>query len=409
MLKDKFKTVVSFILKHSKLVFPILVIAAVALTVSVALRLSNQDELEQKRLEIEQTEEIQQDEEVVPEPEVKEAVPMELDTGSPLRTLICVFYTAMAYGDEETLQSVCTEISTADMLRYKERSKYIESYPVLEVYTKPGYDEGSTIAYVYYKVTFADHEEQFPGYAAHYICTDEQGELYINRDDISEEANEYIAQLMSQDDVVEFNNRVTVEYNELMLANPELLEYLSEVDAQISAAVGTALADLNAEQNAQTGAATDENQGETTGEGQAETVEPPVAENVVQYATATTTVNIRSSDSEQADKVGKVSGGSRVQVLEQKVNGWSKIKYDGMEGFIKSEYLEVAESADGLQSIGTVKATTNINVRAAGNESAERIGVLAGGDTVELYATENGWCKINYNGSVGYVKADYVE
>jgi len=407
MLKDKFKTVVSFILKHSKLVFPLLVIAAVAVTVSVALRLSNQDELEQKLLEIEPVEEIQEEE--VPEPEVKEAVPMELDTGSPLRTLICVFYTAMAYGDEETLQSVCTEISTADMLRYKERSKYIESYPVLEVYTKPGYDEGSTIAFVYYKVTFADHEEKFPGYSAHYICTNEQGELYINRDEISEEANEYIGQLMSQDDVVEFNNRVTVEYNELMMAHPELLEYLSEVDAQISAAVGTALADMNATQDSETDVATGEDQNETTGEGQAESVEPPVVENVVQYATATTTVNIRSSDSEQADKVGKVSGGSRVQVLEQKVNGWSKIKYDGKEGFIKSEYLELAESADGLKSIGTVTATTNINVRAAANESAERLGVLAGGDTVELYATENGWCKIKYNGSVGYVKADYVE
>jgi len=410
MLKDKIKGIVNFILKHGKIAFPLVVIAAVAITVSVALNLKNKDELEQKRLEMEPVEDVQVDE--VAEPDVKEAVSMELDTGSPLRTLICVFYNAMALGDEDTLQSVCNEISTTDMLSYREKAKYIESYPVLEVYTKPGYDEGSTIAFVYYKVVFKDHEEQFPGYSAHYICTDEQGELYINRDEISEEANEYIGQLMSQDDVVEFNNRVTVEYNELMMAHPELLEYLSEVDAQINAAVGMALADMNAAGQQDAESTTGENQGgsqnETTGDGETTTTEQPV-ENVVQYATATTTVNVRSSDSQQADKVGKVSEGTRVQILEQKVNGWSKIMFEGKEGYIKSEYLELAESAAGLQSIGTVTATTNINVRAAANQSAERLGVLAGGDTVELYATENGWCKIKYNGSVGYVKADYVE
>lgn len=405
MLKDKIKVIGNFILKHSKIAFPLVVIAAVAVTVSVALNLKNQDELAQKRLEMEPVEEVQVDE--TPEPEGTENVYMELDTGSPIRTLICTLYNALALGEEDTMQRVLRGIDKVDILYNMEMSKYIESYPVVEVYTKPGYDKDSTIAFVYYKLVFKDHEEQFPGFKGYYICTDEQGELYINEGEVSEDVATYIDQMASQDDVVEFYNRVDVEYKELLMAHPELLEYYSEMNEQVKVAVGLALADANATEEQGNEVTTGEAQDETNDEGQTTTEQP--VENVVQYATATTTVNVRSSDSEQADKVNKVPGGSRVQVLEQKVNGWSKIKFEGKEGYIKSEYLELAESAVGLQSIGTVTATTNVNVRPAPNQSADRIGVLADGDTVDLYAVENGWCKIKYNGNIGYVKADYVE
>lgn len=54
----------------------------------------------------------------------------------------------MATGDEETLRSVCDEISDKDMYRYVELSQYIDYYPTLEIYTKTGPEEGSVIAYV---------------------------------------------------------------------------------------------------------------------------------------------------------------------------------------------------------------------------------------------------------------------
>jgi uncharacterized protein YgiM (DUF1202 family) len=80
---------------------------------------------------------------------------------------------------------------------------------------------------------------------------------------------------------------------------------------------------------------------------------------------------VRSSDSEQADKLGKVVGGTKVQVQEVRVNGWTKIVYEGGDGYIKSEYLQMEESAEGLETIGTVTANTNINVRSAASEEAE--------------------------------------
>ena len=96
-------------------------------------------------------------------------------------------------------------------------------------------------------------------------------------------------------------------------------------------------------------------------------------------------------------------------MLEQRVNGWTKVLFEGKEGYIKSEFLQMTESAAGAESIGTVTATTNINVRSSASETADRLGVLAGGDSAELVAREDGWCKIKYQGQIGYVKADYVE
>ena len=66
--------------------------------------------------------------------------------------------------------------------------------------------------------------------------------MYIKRGENSEEVNDYIKTLSTQDDVVEFNNKITVEYNELMVDHPEVLQYISELDSQVSIAVGEKLA-----------------------------------------------------------------------------------------------------------------------------------------------------------------------
>ena len=90
------------------------------------------------------------------------------------------------------------------------------------------------------------------------------------------------------------------------------------------------------------------------------------------------------------------------------INGWTRIVFEGKDGYIKSEYLQMEESAADLNIIGKVTATANINVRAAASSSAERLGLLSGGQTLELLAVEDGWCKVIYNGKVGYVSAEYV-
>lgn len=403
MWKEKIHSIGNYIIKHNKVVLPAVVVVAVAITVSVSLSLSNRHKEAQQEAEIASAAS-----ETATETATEE-VPLVANEEGAIYTLIATYYNAMATGDEETLRSVCDEISDKDMYRYVELSQYIDYYPTLEIYTKTGPEEGSVIAYVYYKISFVGHEEEVPGYQALYICTNDQGGLYIKRGENSEEVNEYIKTVSTQDDVVEFNNKITVEYNELMVDHPEVLQYISELDYQVSIAVGEKLANQVAGETQVAEAGTEE--GSTDGQDtQSENGEQKEAEDQgPQYVTTTTTVNVRSSDSEQADKLGKVSGGTKLQVLEQRPNGWTKVDYEGKEGYIKTEFLQLAESAAGTETIGTVTATTNINVRASASETADRLGVLSGGDSAELVGTEGDWSKIKYNGQIGYVKSEYVQ
>ena len=403
MWKEKIHSIGNYIIKHNKVVLPAVVVVSVAITVSVSLSLSNRHKEAQQEAEIASAAS-----ETATETATEE-VPLVANEEGAIYTLIATYYNAMATGDEETLRSVCDEISDKDMYRYVELSQYIDYYPTLEIYTKTGPEEGSVIAYVYYKISFVGHEEEVPGYQALYICTNDQGGLYIKRGENSEEVNEYIKTVSTQDDVVEFNNKITVEYNELMVDHPEVLQYISELDSQVSIAVGEKLANQVAGETQVAEAGTEE--GSTDGQDtQSENGEQKEAEDQgPQYVTTTTTVNVRSSDSEQADKLGKVSGGTKLQVLEQRPNGWTKVDYEGKEGYIKTEFLQLAESAAGTETIGTVTATTNINVRASASETADRLGVLSGGDSAELVGTEGDWSKIKYNGQIGYVKSEYVQ
>lgn len=403
MWKEKIHSIGNYIIKHNKVVLPAVVVVAVAITVSVSLSLSNRHKEAQQEAEIASAAS-----ETATETATEE-VPLVANEEGAIYTLIATYYNAMATGDEETLRSVCDEISDKDMYRYVELSQYIDYYPTLEIYTKTGPEEGAVIAYVYYKISFVGHEEEVPGYQALYICTNDQGGLYIKRGENSEEVNEYIKTVSTQDDVVEFNNKITVEYNELMVDHPEVLQYISELDSQVSIAVGEKLANQVAAETQVAEAGTEE--GSTDGQDtQTENGEQQEAEDQgPQYVTTTTTVNVRSSDSEQADKLGKVSGGTKLQVLEQRPNGWTKVDYEGKEGYIKTEFLQLAESAAETETIGTVTATTNINVRASASETADRLGVLSGGDSAELVGTEGDWSKIKYNGQIGYVKSEYVQ
>ena len=186
---------------------------------------------------------------------------------------------------------------------------------------------------------------------------------------------------------------------------------------------------------------TEEETGETTDETAEETA--PVAIK----ARATDVVNIRVSDSEQADKLGKAQVDQEFTVLEQKENGWSKIEYEGKDAYIKSDYLEViseepaeaditqednTDSTDNAQnttgdastdtentgstaSIGKapgdqVKVKETVRVRKSASTDSDVLGTAYVGDTFELVMEQaDGWSKVKYKGSNAFIKSEYLE
>ena len=159
-----------------------------------------------------------------------------------------------------------------------------------------------------------------------------------------------------------------------------------------------------------------------------ETTEEAEAENVIKIVRTTDVVNVRSSDSQTADKIGKAQLGEEYTLLEEKANGWSKIMFEGKEAFIKTEYLEVvseevvggsddeeededaAEAAANSPSEGTATVKDTVNIRKDASTSADKLGVCYKGEKLEVITKRaDGWSEVKYNGKKGYVKSEFLE
>lgn len=405
MFKEKMKRFSRFLLENSKLILPIIIILAVAITVLCALRAQDAKNKDVTERSSAVGESVQTTEAMVEE---LMQVPLTENTDPELVKLIDTYYTACAQGDIESIKKIINHLDETKALFISAKSEYVEDYQDKVVYSKPGPKPDSYLLYVYYKMKFTGFEDTVSGMDLYYACKNADGSYYLNDAELSDEEKKYIDKASSQEDVLELNNRVEVECKETLTRNEELFLYIQEVLKEAQKSTGEAIADQMKE----------EQQPDATEEPSVENADEPVATPVPEggnvnaepiYAKTTTTVNVRASDSEQADKVDKVTGGTKLEVLEQKVNGWSKVKIGKTEGYIKSEFLQLLNAASNEATIGTVTATSNVNVRMAASETADRLGVLAGGEVVDLLGRENGWCKINYNGQIGYVKEDFVQ
>lgn len=423
-LREKFRSMQEWIFSHTKIVLPIVVLICVAVTVFAALQ-ANKNETEKQQAVTA---------EAIPEESVPEAAlevpeePFEENAYPEINALITSYYTALAEGNVEAVEQISNYMEEKEKIRIVEQSKYIEGYPVIDVYTKKGPAENSYVVYAYSRVKFKDYENTVPGMQAFYICQNGDGSYYINEGVEDQAVLDYIGRIALQDDVIDLSNKVSVEYNDLCASDNALRAFLLEMDSQIKISVGEILAAQEEQQQAAAEPETVEapTEGEA-GNGDTEVAqggEPEsetTAENVIQTVRTTDVVNIRSSDSETADKLGKAQKGETFTLLESKVNGWSRIQYQDGEAYIRSDYLEVIDTATATnngntgepvqeETNGYVTVVENVNIRAAESETSDRLGVAYQGEKLELIMKlADGWCKIKYNGQTAYVKSDYVE
>ena len=79
---------------------------------------------------------------------------------------------------------------------------------------------------------------------------------------------------------------------------------------------------------------------------------------------------------------------------------------DGIEEYLKSNVI-IEESQ--ITATGKVVNADSLNVRKGPSISFDIIGKLSGGDKVKIIGESNGWYKIEYNGTYGYVSGSYIE
>ena len=94
-----------------------------------------------------------------------------------------------------------------------------------------------------------------------------------------------------------------------------------------------------------------ENGAETTAPIEVETIsstmeEPSTAEETESAAPekrykTSDTLNVRSEPSTNASKLGQLAPGSEVKYIEDYDDTWAKISFEGQEGYVSKEYLEL--------------------------------------------------------------------
>ncbi len=314
------------------------------------------------------------------------------------------YHKALADNDQETIKKYLLYVNENELVNIEVKSQYIESYDDIHCYTQEGYEEGSYYVYVSYQLKMVNFDVTIPGLVGLYYCPNEAGEYHIYRKaDMSETVlNNYYSAYMKQE-VQDLYNTVDLNYNGILDSNPDIKTYMDGFEELVTNEMVEMIAlRENSESAQQSESESASSEAESESESAPETTE---------IVMATTTVNVRSSDSETADKLGKVSTGTKLTRLEERVNGWSKVIYEGQEGYIKSEFLEVVSAEEGGSATnGYVTVKENVNIRASASEDAERIALAYQGTKLELIEhMSNGWTKVKYNGEVAYVKSDYVE
>ena len=406
---DWFKDLGSLIIENKRItiiviVFILLVVGAIVLT-----NIIGKNNRTKEAAMMAESESSEEETLVVPQE------PLEVDAYPEVIALFKKYYQALADGDVATVEQLKNVVDEKEKIFIEKKSEYIESFPTITCYTKKGPVEDSFIVMPYYEVKLKDFEELVPSLNAFYVCRNDNGEYYINDDEQDENIVNYCKAISVQDDVVDLSNSVQVKYNELKTSNEKLSKFLDELPDILTSEVGEELAKLEA--------STQESEPETTTEEAAEEEEEDTT--IVKKVRTTDVVNVRSSDSETADKLGKTATGDEFTLLEQKGNGWSKIEYEGKEAFIKSDYLEVvsqetvsndndtanqAEDAANSPTEGTATVKTTVNVRASADEKADRLGVCYEGDQLDVVMKQaDGWTKVKYKKKIGYVKSEFLK
>lgn len=401
------------LMEQKKVVLPLVLVVAILITLGVGLAANRKN---QKKEEIQANALGTTEEETAQAGLVVPDVLLEENAYPEVNELITKYYRALEEKNTDVLTEIMSPL-TEDMLIYLgEYAKYIQACPSINIYTKPGPREDSYLAYVLVDVQIVGYDETVPGMNSFFVCKNSAGNYYINmEEEVSKEEADYITAVNMQDDVVDMSNEVEVEFKQMTAAGSEAAQAYKNVKTSITKGIQEVLLAKQEAEAAQ--------EPEMQEEAQPETVATEVK--------ATAVVNMRSSDSEKADKLGKAQIGDTFKVLEQRANGWTKLTDGTKEFFIKSDYLEVTAEAPAVPqeapaqeqpaqeasaadaqtgSNGQITAKTTVNIRKSPSETGEKLGKIRQGEKLELIMKQaDGWSKVIYNGQTAYVKSEFVE
>ena len=250
---------------------------------------------------------------------------------SDITALLNAYYTAYANNDKDSLVSIATPISDSELNYIEFISQYIDSYDVLNVYSKRGADSNSYLVSAEVEIHFTGVNSAAPGLDFFYVEKDkESGKLTINNVycAYNQKNNEYdmdptvsslIAEFEQQSDLLALQAEIQAKYNERQLSDAEFNTFTSETIPQ---AIQKWASDYKAavaaaeEQAAKEAAEAEEaaKKAEEEAAAAAAAEEAAAQKEANSYTVkVTANVNVRSSASTDATSLGKAQKGSELK------------------------------------------------------------------------------------------------
>ena len=129
-------------------------------------------------------------------------------------------------------------------------------------------------------------------------------------------------------------------------------------------------------------------------------------------------LNVRTSPNENGQVIGTLHKNDKVNVLDKSIDGWYKIDFNGRRAYVSSKYVNLISyknnevktevKKEPIEGTGKVNINTALNVRQASTTNSRIIGSLKGGEKVNIISESNGFYKIEFNNSYGYVYSKYI-
>lgn len=283
----------------------------------------------------------------------------QVDAYEEVNALISQYYTAYASGDLATLTAIATPVSANEQSYITLFGQYVDEYQNIKCYTKSGLDANSYLVSVSMEIKFTGVDTPAPGLDFFYIRANDEGTLYIDN-------------LYSQYNLANQENALDTSVQSLIYEfenDTDVLALQSEVQDRFDAAIA---ADANLSMMIQT------------------TIPGAIRDWVAQVTAQNAQAQADAGQTENAEGNGETPG--------EDAN-------DDTTFVEESEQTDDAQETTQTEQLAT---TDRVNVRAGADTSSEKLGTVEQGTVVTRTGVEGDWSKIDYNGSTGYIKNEYL-
>ena len=269
----------------------------------------------------------------------------QVDANENINALITQYYTAYAAGDVTTLSSIATPISANEQSYIGLFSQYVDEYQNIKCYTKTGLDENSYLVSVSMEIKFTGVDTTAPGLDFFYVRTNDDGTLYI--DNLYSQYN-----LANQENALDTSVQSLIGQFE---SESDVMALQSEVQTRYDEALA---ADENLTNMIQT------------------TIPAAIKDWVSQMAAQAATEQTEAAEATEQPET--------------------------------EQPQETEQQEEIIQQTDTLATKDRVNVRAAADVESEKLGTLDQGTVVTRTAIAGDWSVIDYNGTAGYVKNEFL-